>query len=81
MFWPEYEQSRSNDLPESFHDAGQFYWCNVEKFRVEKKFFSTDSYAMILPAFRAVDVDTPEDWQMAEILYGALKSRTSAQQR
>lgn len=78
MFWPEYEQSRSNDLTESFHDAGQFYWCNVEKFRMEKKLFSADSYAIVLPNHRVVDIDTPQDWQMAEILYQVLKIRNAA---
>ena len=26
MFYPEHEQSRSQDLEEAYHDAGQFYW-------------------------------------------------------
>src|SRR5512145_3210924 len=39
MIWPDYMNVRSQDLSEAYHDAGQFYWANVKKYLIEKKFF------------------------------------------
>lgn len=69
MFWPENELVRSNDLPESYHDAGQFYWLRVERFLKKKKLYSGNAMPVILPAHRVQDIDTEDDWQMAEHKY------------
>lgn len=69
MFWPEHENSRSNDLPEAYHDAGHFYWGNTKRFLTEKKIFSSDSVPVILPRYLVQDIDTPEDWETAEKMY------------
>lgn len=71
MFWPEYLRSRSNDLPNAYHDAGQFYWGNTEKFLKEKALFTSDSIPIILPRYLVQDIDTPEDWETAEISFQA----------
>ena len=73
MFWPEHENSRSNDLPEAYHDAGQFYWGNTKRFLTEKKLFSSDSVPVILPRYLVQDIDTPEDWETAEKMYSVLQ--------
>ena len=64
MFWPEHELTRSQDLPEAFHDAGQFYWGRPDAFRHHDGFFSANSIPIILPRHRVQDIDTPEDWQI-----------------
>lgn len=69
MFWPEHENSRSNDLPEAYHDAGQFYWGNANRFLSAKTFFSSDSVPVILPRYLVQDIDTHEDWETAEKMY------------
>lgn len=71
MFWPEYRLTRSNDLPTAYHDAGQFYWINADKFIANKEFFAEDSKGFILPRYLVQDIDTIEDWQQAELLYQA----------
>jgi len=73
MFWPEHENSRSNDFPETYHDAGQFYWGNTEKFVREKRLFSSDAIPIILPRYLVQDIDTPEDWEIAEKMYSVLQ--------
>ncbi len=73
MFWPEHENSRSNDLPEAYHDAGQFYWGNTKRFLTEKKLFSSDSVPVILPRYLVQDIDTPEDWKTAEKMCSVLQ--------
>ena len=72
MVWPEHEITRSNDLPERYHDAGQFYWGNTAKFLKEKRLFSIKSYPVIVPRYLVCDIDTLEDWEAAERAYRAL---------
>lgn len=69
MFAPENELVRSQDLEESYHDAGQFYWGKVTAFKTGKKFFQKHSSIVELPRERVQDIDTLEDWKFAEALY------------
>ena len=73
MFWPEYRETRSQDLPEAYHDAGQFYWADAKKYLKEKQFYSKDAVPVILPRYLVQDIDTPEDWETAEKMFSALK--------
>ena len=75
MFWPEHESKRSNDLPEAYHDAGQFYWLDCKKFLKTKKIYADDAYPVILPRYLVQDIDTPEDWQNAEVMYEIAKEK------
>lgn len=72
MLNPEHVSTRSQDLPETYHDAGQFYWGKASAFLAGKAFFSEHSKAIILPRKRVQDIDTPEDWDFAEALFGVL---------
>jgi pseudaminic acid cytidylyltransferase len=73
MFWPENFYTRSQDLEPAYHDAGQFYWTNLirEEKSIEKISFSHISIPVILPRYLVQDIDTPEDWVFAELLYAA----------
>jgi N-acylneuraminate cytidylyltransferase len=73
MFQPEHLNTRSQDLEEAYHDAGQFYWGKVSAFKAGKPFFSNSSKAILLPRKRVQDVDTQEDWELAEALYAVMK--------
>jgi pseudaminic acid cytidylyltransferase len=74
MMWPEHQFSRSQDLPEAYHDAGQFYWLNVSRFMGEPRLYFDDSQAVIIPRWRVQDIDTPDDWIRAEMIYRVLQS-------
>lgn len=67
--------SRSQDLVEAFHDAGQFYWGKTEAFLSDEPMFSAHASAFLLPRYRVHDIDTPEDWETAEIIFSALASQ------
>ncbi len=71
MIWPEHRTTRSQDLPEAYHDAGQFYWCRTTPFLEEKQLFSTNSTPIVFARDKAVDLDTYEDWNIAERLFAA----------
>ena len=73
MFYPKHLETRSQDLEESYHDAGQFYWGKAEAFKQQKSLFSKSSTPYILPRHLVQDIDTPEDWKRAELMYQALK--------
>lgn len=66
MFYPEHFNTRSQDLPEAFHDAGQFYWGRKESWLQDKIFFTPESKPIIIPRWRVQDIDTPADWHRAE---------------
>ena len=76
MFWPEHFQTRSQDLEESFQDAGQFYWTNLN-IKSNEIIFGKDSIPIILPRFLVQDIDTLEDWQRAEIMYEVIQKAKS----
>lgn len=74
MFYPEHFNTRSQDLEEAYHDAGQFYWGRVEAWLEEKPIFSKNSTAIILPRYLVQDIDTLEDWKRAELMYKVLEN-------
>jgi N-acylneuraminate cytidylyltransferase len=67
---------RSQDLEEAYHDAGQFYWGRSDAFLSGKSTFATHSIPVVLPRYLVQDIDTPEDWKRAELMYNAY-SRTT----
>ncbi|WP_019556735.1 pseudaminic acid cytidylyltransferase [Thiomicrorhabdus arctica] len=72
MFHPENFNKRSQDLEESYHDAGQFYWGMPEAFKQKIPIFSESASPFVLPRYLVQDMDTPEDWIRAELMYKAL---------
>lgn len=73
MFYPEYLSRRSQDLRESYHDAGQFIWGKAAAFKSEEILFSLSVTPYVLPKYLVQDIDEPEDWKRAELLYQVLK--------
>ena len=71
MFYPEHRSSRSQDLEEAYHDAGQFYWGRTNAFKQDLPTFSEHAVPVVLPRHRVQDIDTQEDWRMAELLFRA----------
>ena len=77
MVWPENLRRNSQEFPEAFHDAGAFYWFDVERFLENPEDFFADAVPLFLPRDRVQDIDTLEDWKVAEQLY-LLKHSSSA---
>ena len=73
MFYPENFNVRSQDLEESYHDAGQFYWGKAQAFKDELPIFSEAASPYILPRYLVQDIDTTEDWIRAEAMYRVLQ--------
>lgn len=79
MFNPEHFMTRSQDLEEAWHDAGQFYWGTAAAWLAEKPLFADGSVPVKLPRHRVQDIDTPEDWILAEWLFKAMQANAEAE--
>lgn len=76
MLFPEHLMTRSQDLPETLHDAGQFYWSRLDPTR-SAPMFGPLSIPILLPDWQVQDIDTEEDWRHAEILYKVMQAEQS----
>ena len=70
--WPENAQVRSQDLEPYYHDAGQFYCLNVDSFHEQEVLVMQKAVPLILPEMEIQDIDTEEDWKIAELKYRML---------
>ena len=70
--WPEYRNSRSQDLEPYYHDAGQFYCLRVSSFLAQQNLIMEKTVPMELPETEVQDIDNEEDWKLAEMKYHML---------
>jgi len=70
--WPEHLNSRSQDLPAAYHDAGQFYMFKVDQFLKDLALFTSNSGAIVLDELEVQDIDNETDWKLAELKYKLL---------
>lgn len=68
MFFSKYRKFHSQDLEESYHDAGQFYWGKTNSILKNKITFSEISIPFIIPSFRSIDIDDMQDWHQALLM-------------
>jgi N-acylneuraminate cytidylyltransferase len=78
MLFPDQFGTRSQDLPEVLHDAGQFYWGRARAWLDAGAVFGKDSTVVRLPRWRVQDIDTEEDWRRAEAMVLALRAGSPA---
>ena len=72
MFSPEHFNTRSQDLEEAWHDAGQFYWGTSQAWAQKLAIFAPNSHIIPLPSYRVQDIDTLLDWHRAEMIASLL---------
>jgi pseudaminic acid cytidylyltransferase len=73
-FYPEFQLTRTQDLEPAYFDAGQFYWGKKKAWLRNPRIHSS-GIGYVIPSWRVVDIDTPEDWERAELLALSIKSR------
>jgi N-acylneuraminate cytidylyltransferase len=74
MNWPENLNTRSQDLPKAFHDAGQWYWIKTNSFLTSEKILGEKSYGLELNELEVQDIDNETDWKLAELKYELIQS-------
>lgn len=67
FLWPEHALSRSQDLPATYYDSGQFYWLRVERFLQEKTILMAKSLPLEIDGLECQDIDNETDWALAEL--------------
>jgi pseudaminic acid cytidylyltransferase len=72
--YPQFRETRSQDLAPAYQDAGQFYWGRVEAWLQHEVVYSERSLPVIIPQHLVQDIDTEEDWLRAQYLYAALEA-------
>lgn len=66
--WPEFENSRSQDLPKEYHDTGTFYWYKTNEWLVG----NIQVGGIEVDETTIQDIDTETDWKIAEMKYKLL---------
>ncbi len=74
MLYPEFSQTRSQDLEKSYHDAGQFCWGTSDAWLFSKPVYHSKTAAVLIPSSRVQDIDNEDDWLRAELMFRALHS-------
>ena len=75
MLFPENYAKRTQDLPNLYCDAAQFYWATVSAWQSDLQIFGPDSIGVFLDPSRVQDIDNEPQWLSAErIFQGNLKS-------
>ena len=75
MYFPDYFEKRSQDLPVAFYDAAQFYLGKPEAWLDNKIFFDRHTFPVKIPRWRIQDIDNEDDWRRAELLFDILKNK------
>lgn len=78
MIWPEHIHTRSQDLTPAYHDSGQFYFFQVKRFLETHNLFGEYTVPIELPESEVQDIDTVEDWKIAEMKYQILNQEYSS---
>jgi N-acylneuraminate cytidylyltransferase len=68
--WPAFENTRSQDLEPTYHDAGQFYFYKTEPF-LNDKIFKTNG--ILMSELEVQDLDTETDWKLAEMKFKLIR--------
>jgi len=69
MLYPDEYETRSQDLPVIYHDAGQFYLASESTWLESERIYNANSRLFLMNKRQVCDIDTPEDWEWAEFLY------------
>ncbi len=75
MKWRENLNKRSQDLEKLYHDCGQFYVYQVDKYRAVRGQISEGIVPIVMDEMEVQDIDNEEDWRLAELKYKFMKER------
>ncbi len=78
MAFPEFINTRSQDLPAMYHDAGQIYWLNSSVFLKEKIMMMEKTIPYEVSELEVQDIDSETDWEIAEIKYSLMIKKGAA---
>lgn len=68
----EAQKIRSQDLTPKYYDAGMFYFCKTDVMINERTLIPSNTSGYVIDESECQDIDTPDDWKMAEMKYKLL---------
>lgn len=71
--YPQYLDSRSQDLEPHYHDVGQFYVFKTGAFKQNRKLMIGNILPMVISELEVQDIDNQTDWEIAEMKYRLMK--------
>ena len=71
--YPQYLDSRSQDLEPHYHDVGQFYVFRTAAFMKNKKLMVGNILPLVVSEMEVQDIDNQTDWEIAEMKYRLMK--------
>lgn len=69
FLFPEYMNTRTQDLEDKYFDAGQFYWIKSDYLLKAEKLHSANTSSIVLEEYETQDIDDPSQWRLAEIKF------------
>lgn len=70
--YPEYKDTNSNGFTPTYYSAGQWYVADVSHLLLSRTLTPLEAGYVEIPATRAIDIDTKDDWDLAELMYDRL---------
>jgi len=67
--WPENRVSRTQDLAETYYDAGQFYWISTESYLKDPRLLTSSSMGYVVPIDKTWDIDSEEDFAIVNRMF------------
>lgn len=74
--WPQYKNSRSQDLEPMYYECGQYYIYKVKEYLEKKGQIQEKIIPVITPEMEVQDIDNEEDWEIAEFKYSIFAKRS-----
>lgn len=71
--YPQYLDSRSQDLEPHYHDVGQFYVFRTEAFKRNRKLMIGNILPLVVSEMEVQDIDNQTDWDIAEMKYRVME--------
>jgi len=69
LMFREYDQTRTQDLNKTYHDAGQFYFGKTKAWLAGRPILGGRAIGLPISRLDAQDIDDEADWQLAELIY------------
>lgn len=73
--YPQYLDSRSQDLEPHYHDVGQFYLFYTQAFKQNRKLMTGDILPYAVSELEVQDIDNLTDWEIAEIKFRLMQGQ------
>lgn len=73
--WEKFRYTRSQDLDPFYHEAGQFYCYNIKDYLAADGVIKERITPYIVPELEVQDIDTEEDWKIAELKFQLMKRK------